>query len=96
MRQIEMVARYLAARPNQWIAGHELVRLASSVIGSDYIIQDADTRAYELAKEGFNSSLFKYTFDTEKRGKYAYFRCTSKTRHTHVQGLKDWTFAATT
>lgn len=86
-----MIAMYLAARPNEWIAGHELVRRASSVIGKDYIIQDADTRAYELAKEGFSSPNYKYTFESEKRGKYTYFRCTSKTPHQYVQGLRDFT-----
>lgn len=90
MTQREMCARYMAARPNEWIAGHELVRRASSIIGQDYIIQDADTRSYELTKEGFRSPNFDYSFETEKRGKYAYFRCTKRVPR-QVLGLRDWT-----
>lgn len=91
MTQREMVARYLAARKGQWIPGHELVRNASSVIGETYLIQDADTRAHELTKEGFTSTFNIYTFETEKQGKYAYFKCSKKERRQSVQGLKDWT-----
>ena len=78
MTQIEMVARYLAARFNQWVAGHELVKSASSVIGDDYIIQDADTRGYDLVRDGYDSDLYHYTFTSEKRGKYTYFKCIGK------------------
>lgn len=92
MTQKEMCARYLAARPHQWVVGHELVKNASQIIGKDYIIQDADTRAYELAKEGFTYSHFRYVFETKKDGKYAYFRCIKKEKREYVQGLKDWTY----
>lgn len=93
MTQREMCARYLAKHPNQWIAGYELVKNASSIIGKDYLIQDADTRAYELTREGFCSSINEYKFDHKKDGKYAYFRCYSKKSREYVMGLKDWSFA---
>jgi len=93
MTQREMCARYLAKHFNQWIPGHELVKNASSIIGKDYLIQDADTRAYDLVEDGFTSNFFKYSFDHKKEGKYAYFRCFKKERREYVQGLKDWTFA---
>ena len=89
MYQREMVARYLFARKGEWIPGYELVKLASSVIGQDYIIQDADTRAHELARQGYyESTNFKYYIEHKREGKYASFRCTSRAKlNPFIQGV---------
>jgi len=78
MIQKEIVARFLAARIGQWVPGYVIVGKASSIIGKDYLIQDADTRAYDLVEEGFESQNARYTFEHRKKGKYAEFRCSSK------------------
>ncbi len=75
--QPEKIVRYLAQRMGQWVPGYELVKNAS---GDETIIQDADTRAYELAKKGyFDSPNFRYYIEHRKKGKYAEFRVALKT-----------------
>lgn len=94
MKQREMVARYLFNHRGEWIPGHELVRHVSSIVDGDYIIQDADTRAHDLAREGyFESRNFKYFIDHKREGKYAYFRCTGR-QPLVIMGLPDRTFAS--
>lgn len=79
MTQKEMVTRYLAARIGTWVPGYVLVSKASSAIGADYLIQDADTRAHELAREGYyDSPHHRYFVETRRKGKYAEFRVSRK------------------
>ena len=79
MTQKEMVVRYMAARMGEWVPGYVLVAKSSSVIGKDYIIQDADTRAHGLANDGhYDSPHFRYHIEHRKRGKYAEFRVSRK------------------
>lgn len=77
MTQKEIVTRFLLSHKGKWIPGYILVGKASSVIGKDYLIQDADTRAHELAREGYyDSPNNRYYIEHRKKGKYAEFRCT--------------------
>lgn len=77
MTQKEMVVRYLNRRRGQWIYGYELVKKTASVIGKDYLIQDADTRAHELSRIGYyNSTNNRYFIEHRRKGKYAQFRVT--------------------
>lgn len=100
--QWEIVARYLYSRKGEWIAGHDIVEHASSMIGGDYLIQDADTRAHDLAREGYYSSPnFKYYIEhrpPHRAGnptRFAQFRCTGRAPK-ETYGLKDWTWGQPT
>lgn len=80
-----MVVRYLAERIGQWVPGYVLVAKASSMIGKDYIIQDADTRAHDLVREGhYDSPNFRYFIESRKQGKYTQFRISHKEPITHT------------
>lgn len=74
--QKDMVMRYLFQKMPSWVPAHELVRNAS---GSDYIIQDADTRAYDVLREQnegypYETEKAVYIIEHRKDGKYAEFR----------------------
>lgn len=73
--QKELVVRYLASKKGEWVYGYEIVQKASSMIGGTHLIQDADTRAHSLARDGhYDSENFRYTIQHRKIGKYAEFR----------------------
>lgn len=94
MTQREMVVRYLAARIGEWVPGYVLVGKASTIVGGDYLIQDADTRAHDLARDGYyDSPHHRYFIENRRNGKYTEFRIARKERLTHVQGIRDYTFA---
>ena len=77
--QKEMAVRYMVERIGTWVPGHVLVAKASSVIGKDYIIQDADTRCHELARDGYyDSPNNRYFVETRRNGKYTEFRVSKK------------------
>ena len=87
----EIVVRMLAAKNGAWMFGYELQGKQTQWGFSGV---DADTRAHELAREGyFDSPNFRYTVEHRRVGKYAEFRVAAKTPHTHIQGLRDYTFA---
>lgn len=75
----------------KWVPGFVLVGKVSSVVGKDYLIQDADTRAHDLAREGYyDSPNFRYIIEHRKRGKYAEFRVSRKEpRQTRQQILEE-------
>ena len=89
--QKEIVARLLFSRLGEWVPGYDLQKNNTPW---GYLGVDADTRAHELSRDGyFTSAQNKYFIEHKKEGKYAYFRCTGRTKHEYVGGLKDWTFA---
>ena len=98
--QKELCVRYLVSRGiGNWVPGYDIVKYAS---GKENIIQDADTRMYEIIRDGghYDSPNNRYTVETKKEGKFAYFRVLKKEPMKHervfIRGmgsLKDFTFA---
>lgn len=77
LTQKALIVKYLNKQGmGVWVKGYDLVKYAS---GKENIIQDADTRAYEVVNEGFKSDKYNYVLEHRRVGKYAEFRIASKT-----------------
>lgn len=78
MTQKEIVVRFLRSRGiGNWVPSHDIVKSATRVIGKDYILQDGDTRAYNIIKNDggiFESQNNLYHIEHRRIGKYAEFR----------------------
>lgn len=86
-----LCVKYLAERGiGNWVPAYDVVKFAS---GRENIIQDADTRLYDIIREGgkFVSNNFTYTLEHRKLGKYAEFRISKREKKQTY--LRDFTFA---
>lgn len=88
MTKKEIIVRHLYANKGNWIPSYDLVKLNTEW---GYTGLQADRRAFELAQDGsFSSPNFKYYIEAQRQGKYTYFRCTGRTPHEYVMGLKNY------
>ena len=75
MTQKEKVARHLVDNLGHWIPSYDLHKTKTR---SGFLGIDADTRAYDLVREGYETPNASYVFEKGKIGRYARFRCVQR------------------
>lgn len=84
-----LIVKYLYTMGvGNWVPSYNITKYAS---GSDYIIADADTRCYEILRDGgqFETDNAIYTIEHRRVGKFAEFRISKKEKkHPSFPGMR--------